>query len=54
MPNVMLKSNQELVESFETVKPEIWLLILKCSTIKMWVQLLIPMLEDGNNFGVSM
>ncbi|KAJ3608359.1 hypothetical protein NHX12_025407 [Muraenolepis orangiensis] len=35
------------------VKPEIRTLIEKCNTVKMWVQLLIPRIEDGNNFGVS-
>ena len=53
MPNGMLKSNQQLVDIIEKVKPEIWLLIEKCNTVKMWVQLLIPRIEDGNNFGVS-
>ncbi|XP_006832752.1 PREDICTED: proteasome activator complex subunit 3 isoform X1 [Chrysochloris asiatica] len=69
MPNGMLKSNQQLVDIIEKVKPEIRLLIEKCNTVrqanshmvfgfptiqvKMWVQLLIPRIEDGNNFGVS-
>uniref|UniRef100_A0A2K5QBS9 Proteasome activator PA28 C-terminal domain-containing protein n=1 Tax=Cebus imitator TaxID=2715852 RepID=A0A2K5QBS9_CEBIM len=43
MPNGMLKSNQQLVHIIEK----------KCNTVKMWVQLLIPRIEDGNNFGVS-
>nr|XP_033775046.1 proteasome activator complex subunit 3 isoform X1 [Geotrypetes seraphini] len=53
MANGMLKSNQQLVDIVEKVKPEIRLLIEKCNTVKMWVQLLIPRIEDGNNFGVS-
>ncbi|XP_029428939.1 proteasome activator complex subunit 3 isoform X1 [Rhinatrema bivittatum] len=53
MPNGMLKSNHQLVDIIEKVKPEIRLLIEKCNTVKMWVQLLIPRIEDGNNFGVS-
>ncbi|CAJ0945008.1 unnamed protein product [Ranitomeya imitator] len=53
MPHGMLKSNAPLVEIIERVKPEIRLLIEKCNTVKMWVQLLIPRIEDGNNFGVS-
>lgn len=53
MPNGMLKSNQKLVDIIDKVKPEILLLIEKCSTVKLWVQLLIPRKEDGNNFGVS-
>lgn len=47
----MLKSNQQLVDSFEKVKPEIWLLILKCDMTKMWVYLLTPRIDDGNDFG---
>uniref|UniRef100_H2ZYT4 Proteasome activator complex subunit 3 n=1 Tax=Latimeria chalumnae TaxID=7897 RepID=H2ZYT4_LATCH len=53
MPNGMLKSNKQLVDIIERVKPEIRTLIEKCNTVKMWVQLLIPRIEDGNNFGVS-
>ncbi|XP_033069225.1 proteasome activator 28-like [Trachypithecus francoisi] len=45
--------NQQLVDIIEKVKPEIRLWIEKCNTVKMWVQLLIPRIEDGNNFGVS-
>ncbi|XP_055513130.1 proteasome activator complex subunit 3 isoform X2 [Leucoraja erinacea] len=53
MPNGMLKSNQQLVAMIEKIKPEIRTLMEKCNTVKMWVQLLIPRIEDGNNFGVS-
>uniref|UniRef100_A0A3P8WC28 Proteasome activator complex subunit 3 n=1 Tax=Cynoglossus semilaevis TaxID=244447 RepID=A0A3P8WC28_CYNSE len=53
MPGGMMKSNANLVELIERVKPEIRTLIEKCNTVKMWVQLLIPRIEDGNNFGVS-
>lgn len=53
MPGGMMKSNGKLVELIERVKPEIRTLIEKCNTVKMWVQLLIPRIEDGNNFGVS-
>uniref|UniRef100_A0A8C7U5J3 Proteasome activator complex subunit 3 n=1 Tax=Oncorhynchus mykiss TaxID=8022 RepID=A0A8C7U5J3_ONCMY len=53
MPGGMIKSNGQLVDLIERVKPEIRTLIEKCNTVKMWVQLLIPRIEDGNNFGVS-
>uniref|UniRef100_A0A672QV48 Proteasome activator complex subunit 3 n=1 Tax=Sinocyclocheilus grahami TaxID=75366 RepID=A0A672QV48_SINGR len=53
MPGGMMKSNGKLVELIEKVKPEIRTVIEKCNTVKMWVQLLIPRIEDGNNFGVS-
>lgn len=49
----LLRSNQHLVELIERVKPEIELLREKCNTVRIWVQLLIPKVEDGNNFGVS-
>ncbi|KAJ7992555.1 hypothetical protein DPEC_G00279900 [Dallia pectoralis] len=53
MSGGMMKSNGQLVDLIERVKPEIRTLIEKCNTVKMWVQLLIPRIEDGNNFGVS-
>ncbi|XP_063071594.1 proteasome activator complex subunit 3 [Engraulis encrasicolus] len=53
VPGGMLKCNGRLVDLIERVKPEIHTLIEKCNTVKMWVQLLIPRIEDGNNFGVS-
>ncbi|KAE8283522.1 Proteasome activator complex subunit 3 [Larimichthys crocea] len=53
MPEGMMKCNGKLVDLIEQVKPEIRTLIEKCNTVKMWVQLLIPRIEDGNNFGVS-
>ena len=34
------------------MKPVIWLLILKCDLVKMWVQLLTPRIDDGDDFGV--
>ncbi|XP_061913242.1 proteasome activator complex subunit 3 isoform X1 [Entelurus aequoreus] len=53
MPGGMMKSNSNLAVLIEKVKPEIRTLLEKCNTVKMWVQLLIPRIEDGNNFGVS-
>ncbi|KAL0992919.1 hypothetical protein UPYG_G00100950 [Umbra pygmaea] len=53
IPGGVMKSNGQLVDLIERVKPEIRTLIEKCNTVKMWVQLLIPRIEDGNNFGVS-
>ncbi|XP_039973895.1 proteasome activator complex subunit 3-like isoform X2 [Xiphias gladius] len=53
MPDGMMKCNTRLMDLIERVKPEIRTLIEKCNTVKMWVQLLIPRIEDGNNFGVS-
>ncbi|XP_026180477.1 proteasome activator complex subunit 3-like isoform X3 [Mastacembelus armatus] len=53
IPEWMMKCNNRLVELIERVQPEIRMLIEKCNTVKMWVQLLIPRIEDGKNFGVS-
>nr|XP_056711828.1 proteasome activator complex subunit 3-like [Euleptes europaea] len=53
LPDGLLKSNRRLVDIIETVKPEIRLLIEKCNTVKMWVELLTPKVEHGDNFGVE-
>ncbi|PWS23022.1 hypothetical protein DKP78_15340, partial [Enterococcus faecium] len=34
-------------------KPQIQILKEKLNTVSMWVQLQIPRIEDGNNFGVA-
>ncbi|XP_061431883.1 proteasome activator complex subunit 3 isoform X2 [Lethenteron reissneri] len=51
--NGMVQSNPKLVALIERIKPEIRTLMDKCNTVKMWIQLMIPKIEDGNNFGVS-
>uniref|UniRef100_UPI00359024FC proteasome activator complex subunit 3-like n=1 Tax=Myxine glutinosa TaxID=7769 RepID=UPI00359024FC len=51
--NGNVRSNQNLVTLIERIKPEIRTLMDKCNTVKMWIQLMIPKIEDGNNFGVS-
>lgn len=45
--------NKYLLQVIEVLKPKIQTLMEKCNTVKMWIQLLIPRIEDGNNFGVS-
>jgi len=45
--------NAIVSELIGILKPEIRELIEYCNKIKMWIQLLIPKMEDGNNFGVS-
>ncbi|XP_064402317.1 proteasome activator complex subunit 3-like isoform X2 [Halichondria panicea] len=46
-------SNPKLVEIVDCLKPKIIDTMNRCNTIKVWIQLRIPKIEDGNNFGVS-
>ncbi|XP_014671162.1 PREDICTED: proteasome activator complex subunit 3-like isoform X2 [Priapulus caudatus] len=46
-------SNKHIVEIIDTMKPNIQQLIDHTNKVKMWIQFLIPRIEDGNNFGVS-
>jgi len=45
--------NMNLIRLIDLIKPEIKDVIEACEKIKMWISLLIPRIEDGNNFGVS-
>eukprot|EP00124_Ichthyophonus_hoferi_P000446 Ihof_evm17s16 gene=Ihof_evmTU17s16 len=46
-------TNHVVSELLRILKMEILLLIEYCNTVKIWIQLNIPRIEDGNNFGVS-
>ena len=48
-----IQTNSELHRISSIVKPHILSLILHLNTLKLWIELLIPRIEDGNNFGVS-
>ncbi|XP_061185458.1 proteasome activator complex subunit 3-like [Saccostrea echinata] len=48
-----ITSNQILLEVIEKLKPHIDDLVGSSCEIKMWITLLIPRIQDGNNFGVS-
>eukprot|EP00800_Vazella_pourtalesii_P015272 TRINITY_DN4091_c1_g3_i1.p1 TRINITY_DN4091_c1_g3~~TRINITY_DN4091_c1_g3_i1.p1 ORF type:complete len:262 (-),score=58.00 TRINITY_DN4091_c1_g3_i1:116-901(-) len=48
-----IQTNSELQRISSVVKPHILSLILHLNTLKLWIELLIPRIEDGNNFGVS-
>ncbi|VVC46510.1 Hypothetical protein CINCED_3A006103 [Cinara cedri] len=43
----------DVVEMFNIVKPYMRQLLEDTNALKMWVSLLIPKIEDGNNFGVA-
>lgn len=45
--------NKKLTHLIDLIKPEVRDVIQTCEKIQMWIQLLIPRIEDGNNFGVS-
>ncbi|XP_076577699.1 proteasome activator complex subunit 1 [Chaetodon auriga] len=46
-------SNERVESLLQEVKPQIQTLKEKLNTVSMWVQLQIPKIEDGNNFGVA-
>jgi len=48
-----VSSNPILVELLSILKKEVLELIEVINTVKIWIQLNIPRIEDGNNFGVS-
>ncbi|KAG5268557.1 hypothetical protein AALO_G00213870 [Alosa alosa] len=45
--------NERLEALLKEIKPHIQTLKEKLNTVSMWVQLQIPRIEDGNNFGVA-
>ncbi|XP_074478516.1 proteasome activator complex subunit 1 [Sebastes fasciatus] len=46
-------TNERVESLLAEVKPQIQTLKEKLNTVSMWVQLNIPKIEDGNNFGVA-
>jgi len=53
LPNGIAPCNKHVVELIELVKPLIRQLVEDANLLKMWILFLIPRIEDGNNFGVS-
>lgn len=50
---MIISSNKKSTELFEIIKSNTTQLIKDNYVLKMWITLLIPKIEDGNNFGVS-
>ncbi|XP_061179916.1 proteasome activator complex subunit 3-like [Saccostrea echinata] len=53
LPNGPAPCNKKLVVIAEKLKPLIRDLMDHTNMLKMWIAFLIPKIEDGNNFGVS-
>jgi len=51
--NGVVPSNKRLLELINVVKPIVRDVVETVNKIKMWILFLIPRIEDGNNFGVS-
>ncbi|XP_072949096.1 proteasome activator complex subunit 3 isoform X2 [Epargyreus clarus] len=53
LPNGVVPCNKRLCELIHLVKPHIRELVEDSNLLKMWISFMIPKIEDGNNFGVS-
>lgn len=53
LPSGSVKCNKSICDIIKIVKPIIRSLVEDSNLLKMWISFLIPKIEDGNNFGVS-
>nr|CAD7260825.1 unnamed protein product [Timema shepardi] len=53
LPSGLVPCNKQLSDLVLVVKPHIRQLIEDTNLLKMWISFMIPKIEDGNNFGVS-
>lgn len=53
LPTGIVPCNKTLCELINIVKPHIRQLVEDANMVKMWISYMIPKIEDGNNFGVS-
>ncbi|CAI9728138.1 proteasome activator complex subunit 3-like [Octopus vulgaris] len=53
LPQGSIPTNKEISHLIQTLKPIIRQLVDHTNMLKMWISFLIPKIEDGNNFGVS-
>jgi len=48
-----MPSNQLILETTEILRKELLAMVSNVDTVKIWIQLNVPRIEDGNNFGVG-
>jgi len=53
LPNGVVKTNPTITRLLKVVKPHLRQLVQDTNLLKMWINFMIPKIEDGNNFGVS-
>lgn len=53
LPSGTVHCNTPICELIKIVKPVIRALVEDSNLLKMWISFMIPKIEDGNNFGVS-
>lgn len=53
LPSGSVKCNAPICDIIRVVKPVIRGLVEDSNLLKMWISFMIPKIEDGNNFGVS-
>eukprot|EP01094_Clydonella_sp_ATCC50884_P008866 TRINITY_DN18407_c0_g1_i1.p1 TRINITY_DN18407_c0_g1~~TRINITY_DN18407_c0_g1_i1.p1 ORF type:complete len:307 (+),score=108.42 TRINITY_DN18407_c0_g1_i1:110-922(+) len=53
IPDVVVESNKVIVDVIRNLKKELLEEIELLNTVKIWIQLNVPRIEDGNNFGVG-
>ncbi|XP_069941504.1 proteasome activator complex subunit 3 [Cherax quadricarinatus] len=53
LPSGSVPINPHITLMVDTIKPLICQLVEEANLLKMWISFLIPKIEDGNNFGVS-
>uniref|UniRef100_A0A915IQA8 Proteasome activator complex subunit 3 n=1 Tax=Romanomermis culicivorax TaxID=13658 RepID=A0A915IQA8_ROMCU len=51
--NGLSPCNRKILELIDIVKPIVREIVENVNKVKMWLLLLIPRIEDGNNFGVA-
>ena len=49
----IMPSNERIKKMMRVLKEHYTEALEICSTLKMWIQLNVPRIEDGNNFGVD-